>query len=185
MKTRTTIILLLIAIGLGVWIKFFESKKPNTVEAQRQAGNVVNFDREKLDGIVIQNGDDRIELHREKGQWRLTAPVKDQADAAAVDNLISDIEFWHKDAVIPAEVMGAQQGRLSEYGLQQPKLRLRLIEPNGPPEILFGKDAALEGKMYIRLADSKEVMIAPQNVRADISKKPDEFRDRKIGRAHV
>jgi hypothetical protein len=64
-KTRTTIILLLIAIGLGVWIKFFESKKPNTVEAQRQAGNVVNFDREKLDGIVIQNGDDRIELHRE------------------------------------------------------------------------------------------------------------------------
>jgi hypothetical protein len=179
-KTRTTIILLLIAIGLGVWIKFFESKKPNTVEAQRQAGKFVNFDREKLDGIVIQNGDDRIELHREKGQWRLTAPVKDQADAAAVDNLISDIEFWHKDAVIPAEVMGAQQGRLSEYGLQQPKLRLRLIEPNGPPEILFGKDAALEGKMYIRLADSKEVMIAPQNVRADISKKPDEFRDRKL-----
>ena len=48
MKTRTTIILLLLVIGLGVWIKFFESKKPNTEEAQRQAGNVVNFDREKL-----------------------------------------------------------------------------------------------------------------------------------------
>jgi hypothetical protein len=179
-KTRTTVILLLLAIALGVWIKFFESKQPNTVEAQRQAGNVVNFDREKLDGIVIQNGDDRIELHREKGQWRLTAPVKDQADNAAIDNLISDIEFWHRDAVIPADVIAAEKARLHEYGLQQPKLRLRLIEPDGPPEILFGKDAALEGKMYVRLANSKEVMIAPQNVRADISKKPDEFRDRKL-----
>ena len=58
MKTRTTLILLLLVVGLGVWIKFFESKKPNTAETQRQAGNVVNFDREKLDGIVIQNGDD-------------------------------------------------------------------------------------------------------------------------------
>ncbi len=64
MKTRTTLILLILAVALGVWIKFFESKKPNTAEAQRQAGNVVNFDREKLEGIAIQNGDDRIELRR-------------------------------------------------------------------------------------------------------------------------
>src|SRR6187200_2488388 len=101
MKTRTTLILLILAVGLGVWIKYFESKKPNTVESQREAGNVVNFDRQKLEGIVIQSGDDRIELQREKGNWRLTAPVKDQADAAVIDNLISDIEFWRKEAIIP------------------------------------------------------------------------------------
>jgi hypothetical protein len=54
MKTRTTLILLILAVGLGVWIKYFESQRPSTVEAQRQAGNVVNFDREKLEGIAIQ-----------------------------------------------------------------------------------------------------------------------------------
>ena len=78
MRTRTTFLLLLLAVGLGVWIKFFESRKPNTAEAQRQAGNVVNFDREKLEGLTIQNGDDRIELRRQNGKWRLTAPVKDR-----------------------------------------------------------------------------------------------------------
>ena len=180
MKTRTTLILLVIAIALGVWIKFFESKQPNTEEARRQAGNVVNFDREKLEGITIQNGDDRIELRREAGKWRLTQPVKDQADSAAVDNLISDIEFWRKEGVIPAKAVTAEKGHLNEYGLLQPKLRLRLIEPKGPSEIFFGKDAALEGKMYVRLADAKDVFIAAQNVRTDISKKPDDFRDRKL-----
>ena len=180
MKTRTTLILLVIAIALGVWIKFFESKQPNTEEARRQAGNVVNFDREKLEGITIQNGDDRIELRREAGKWRLTQPVKDQADGAAVDNLISDIEFWRKEGVIPAKAVTAEKGHLNEYGLLQPKLRLRLIEAKGPPEIFFGKDAALEGKMYVRLADAKDVFIAAQNVRTDISKKPDDFRDRKL-----
>ncbi len=180
MKTRTTLILLILVIALGVWIKFFESKRPGTDEARRQSGNVVNFDREKLEGIVIQNGDDRIELHREAGNWRLTAPVKDQADSAAVDNLISDIELWRKDALIPAKEATTEKGRLNEYGLVQPKLRLRLIGPKMPPEILFGKDAALEGKIYVRLANSKDVLIASQSVRADISKKPDDFRDRKL-----
>ena len=61
MKTRTTLILLMLVVGLGLWIKFFESKQPNTAEARREAGNVVNFDREKLEGITIQNGDDRID----------------------------------------------------------------------------------------------------------------------------
>src|SRR5262249_15994789 len=149
MKTRTTIILLVLVVGLGVWIKFFESKKPNTEEAQRQAGNVVNFDREKLEGISIQNGDDRIELKRESGKWRLPAPVKTQADSAEVDKLISEIENWRRDAVIPAKEVTAEKGRLNEYGLIQPKLRLRLLEPDGPPEILFGKDSALQGKTYV------------------------------------
>src|SRR5471030_2453575 len=132
MKTRTTLILLILTIGLGVWIKYFESKKPNTAEAQRQAGNVVNFDREKLEGIAIQNGDDRIEFHRQDGKWRLTEPVKDQADGAAVDNLISDIETWRKEGTIPAKEVQANKNGLNEYGLTQPKLRLKLLAPDGP-----------------------------------------------------
>ncbi len=180
MKTRTTLILLLLAIALGVWIKFVESKKPNTVEARRQSGNVVNFDREKLTGIVIQNGDDRIELQREEGKWRLTQPVKDQADSGAVDNLISDIESWHKEGEIPANQVTADKARMKEFGLLQPKLRLRLVAPDAPPEIFFGKDTAFEGQMYVRFANSNDVLIATQNVRNDLSKKPDDFRDRKL-----
>jgi hypothetical protein len=170
----------MLAVGLGVWIKFFESKKPSTAEAQREAGNVVNFDREKLEGITIQNGDDRIELRRQDGNWRLTAPVKDQADGAVVDNLISDIENWRTDGKIAAKEVTADKRRMNEFGLVQPKLRLRLIEPNGPPEIFLGKDAAFEGKMYVRFGDSKDVYIAAQTVRADIAKKPDDFRDRRL-----
>ncbi len=180
MKTRTTLLLLILVIALGVWIKFFESKKPNTVEAQRAAGNVVNFDREKLEGISIQNGDDRIKLRRQEGKWRLTAPVKDQADSAVVDNLISDLENWRKEGSIPAKEVTAEKGRMAEFGLVQPKLRLRLTGTEMPPEILFGKDTAFEGQMYVRFVEAKEVYVATETVRTDIAKKPDDFRDRKL-----
>ncbi len=180
MKTRTTLFLLILVVALGVWIKFFESKKPNTAAARRAAGNVVNFDREKLEGITIQNGDDRIELRRQEGKWRLTAPVKDQADGAVVDNLISDIESWPKEGSIPAREVTAEKARMAEFGLVQPKLRLRLTGSGMPPEIFFGKDTAFEGQMYVRFAEAKEVYIASQTVRTDIAKKPDDFRDRKL-----
>lgn len=181
MKFRTTIVLLLLAVALGVWIKYFESKKPNTAQTQRQAGKVLNFDREKLEGIVIENGDDRIELQRKNGSWRLTAPVQDQADGAAVDNLISDLESWKKFALIPPKGDAkADQASLAEFGVAQSKLRLKLLMPGGPPPIRFGKEAALEGQMYVRLGESQEVLIASKTVRDDLAKKPDDFRDRKL-----
>ena len=90
------VILLGVVVALGVWIKYFESKAPNTEEAQRRGQHVVNFERNQLDGISIQNGDDKIELRKTNEKWRLEAPIKDQADRAAIDNLISDLESWEK-----------------------------------------------------------------------------------------
>lgn len=180
MKGKTTLVLLVLAVGLAVWIKYFESKKPGTEEAARRNQNVLNFERDQLDGLVIQNGDDKIDLHETKGKWRLEAPIKDQADQASINNLISDLESWQKDETFPAKEMEADKNRLTEYDVLKPKLRLKLLGKEMPPEILFGKEAALEGKMYVRFENSKETYLVRQTVRNDIAKKAEEFRDRKL-----
>jgi hypothetical protein len=180
MKWKTTVVLLAIAVVLGVYIKFFESKQPNTEEAKRQAQNVVNFQRDKIDGIIVQNGDDKIELRKHDNKWRLEAPIKDQADSSSIDSLLFDLESWQKDATIPAKQIEAEKNKLNEFGLSKPKLRLKLLGQGAPPEILFGKDAALEGKMYVRFETSNETYLASLAVKKDIDKKPDEFRDRKL-----
>lgn len=180
MKWKTTLILLAIAVALGVYIKFFESKQPGTEEAKRQAQNVVNFDRAKIDGIVIQNGDDKIDMRQHDGKWRLETPIQDQADSSYIENLLLDLESWQKEAVIPGKQIEAEKNKLNEFGLSKPKLRLKLLGPGAPPEILFGKDAALEGKMYVRFENSKETFLVGQSVKKDIEKRPDDFRDRKL-----
>ena len=180
MKWKTTLVLLTIALALAVYIKFYESKRPNTEEAKRQAQNVVNFSREKIDGIVIQNGDDKIDMRRRDNKWRLETPIKDQADNSLIENLLFDLESWQKDATIPAKQIEAEKNKLNEYGLSKPKLRLKLLGPDAPPEILFGKDAALEGKMYVRFENSKETFLTAQSIKKEIGKKPEEFRDKKL-----
>ena len=180
MNWKTTTALFLIVVGLGLYIKFYESKRPGTEDAEKHAQNVVNFDREKIDGIFIQNGDDKIELRRRDQKWRLETPVKDLADNMVVDNLLSDLEGWQKQTTISGKEIDADKGRLAEFGLHKPKLRLKLTGQGAPPEVWFGKDAALEGKMYVRFENSKETFLVPQSIKKDIEKKADDFRDKKL-----
>src|SRR5436853_2175009 len=135
---------------------------------------------EKVDGVVIQNGDDKIDSRRHDNKWTLETPIKDQADASLVNNLLLELENWQKDAAISAKEMEADKNKLADYGLANPKLRLKLLGPDAPPEIFFGKDAALEGKMYVRFENSKETFLANQSVKKAIDKKPEDFRDRKL-----
>jgi Domain of unknown function (DUF4340) len=180
MRFRTTLILFVLALAIGLFIKFYESKRPNTQEANRRAQNVINFERDKIDGIVIQNADERIELKRSDKKWRLESPVKDLADSSVVDNLLFDLEDWKKDTTISPKEIEADKNRMSEYGVAKAKLRLKLQGPNAPPEVLFGNNAALEGKNYVRLENSKDVFLVSQSIKNQISKKPEEFRDRKL-----
>lgn len=180
MNWRTTLILAVVALAVFAYLRFFEMKQPSTEEARRQAQNVVNFDRSKIDGVIIQNGDEKIEIRRRDNKWRLETPFKDQADGALVENLLSDLETWQKEGTISAKDIEVDKSKLNEYGLNRPKLKLKLIGSGRPPEILFGKDAALEGRMYVRFENSKETFLARQSVKKDIDKKAEEFRDKKL-----
>src|SRR5438034_1269960 len=180
MNWRTTLVLAVIALGAFAYLRFIEMKQPSSEEAKRQAQNVINFDRSKINGIVIQNSDEKIAMRRRDNKWRLETPIKDQADGSLIENFLSDLENWRKDATISAKEVEADKNRLSEYGLAKPKLKLKLTGQEGLPEILFGKDAALEAKMYVRFENSKETFLAGQSVRNDIDKKPEDFRDRKL-----
>src|SRR5215217_971133 len=180
MSWRNTLILAVIALAVFAYFQFFEMKRPTTEEAVRQSKNVVNFDRNKVDGIVIQNGDQQIEIRRRDDKWRLETPIKDQADGALVESLLSDLESWQKEGTIPAKEIDSDKSKLAEYGLNNPKLKLKLLGRDKPPEIFFGKDAALEGRMYVRFQNSRQTFLASQSVKKDIEKKPEEFRDKKL-----
>ena len=180
MRFRTTLVLFALTAALVVFIKFYETKRPNTEEANRRAQNVINFERDKIDGIVIQNGEERIELKRADKKWRLESPVKDLADGSTIDGLLFDLEDWKKDATISGKEIEADKSRMAEYGVAKAKLRLKLQGAEAPPAILFGNNAALEGKTYVRLENSKDVFLAAQSIKNQISKKPEEFRDRKL-----
>jgi hypothetical protein len=181
MKLKNTLILLLIAGAIFAFIYFFEQKQPTTREAQDRASRVVQLDRDEINAIMIKNAETKIELRKqENSQWMLQEPVKDRADSMAVAQLFTSAESLKHDAVIGEEGKGAGKGDIKEFGLSNSEVKVKFSGGKKDTELLFGKDAAVEGKVYVRLADSNTVYVIPNDLRNQISKKVDEFRDRKL-----
>ncbi len=181
MKLKNTLLLLLLAGGLFAFIKFYESKQLSSREAKERAGKVVAFDRDKVNTITIKNSETKIELHKnDKGTWRLEEPVKDRADSLVVSQLFTTAESLPYDAVIGDENKGADKDQLKEYGLLNSETKLKFAGGGKPIELVFGKDAAVEGKVYVKLDNANTAYVIGKDLKEQISRKVDDFRDRKL-----
>jgi hypothetical protein len=180
MKPRTTLILLLLAGGLFAYIKFVDSKRPTTVDASRDAKKVMKFDRERINAITIRNADGTIELRqKENNIWMIESPIKDRADTMIVNGLFTTAEFLKAEEVLGTD-RAIEKDQLKEFGLANSETKVSFAGDDKPVELLFGKDTAVEGKLYVKLADDKRVFVIPNELKNQISKKVDQFRDRRL-----
>ena len=180
MKFRNTLLLLAVALALGAYLFFVEKNKPNAREAAERAGRVMQLDRDKITSISIKNAEGTIELRKQDNDvWILEKPLKDRASTLAVSGLFTTAEYLKFDAVI-GEDKPVGKDELKEYGLTSSETRIAFGGGGKPVELLFGKDAAVEGKLYVKLADDKKVFVISTELKKQITKKADEFRDQKL-----
>lgn len=181
MKVKNTLLLLIFAGALFAFIKFYESKQLSTSEAQERAGNVIAFDRDKVNAISIKNSETKIELQKDaKGAWRLMEPVKDPADTMVINQLFTSAESLRHDAAIGDDKKGVAKDQLKEFGLINSDTKVKFTGAERPVELLFGKDSAVEGKVYVKREDSDIAYVIAKELKEQISRKVDEFRDRKL-----
>ncbi len=180
MKLKNTLLLLLVAGAIYAFIHFYERKLPTSQEAAERAGRVVQFDRDKIDKIVLRTNDTKIELEKKNGVWHMEKPVNDRADSMAINQLFTTAEALKSDGAIPTEKKDGDKDPLKEFGLGSPETRVTFSGGEKPIEILFGKDAAVDGKGYVRLEDSRTAHVIGNDLKNQVTKKPDDFRDHKL-----
>jgi hypothetical protein len=181
MKLRNTVILLVLAAGMFAYIWFVDKKRPTTRQAMEHGRQVVELDRDKINTISIQNPEGRIELRKSDANvWQLEAPVKDRADSMVITQLLTSAETLKHDAVIGEESKGADKNQIKDFGVAKPETRIKFAGPEKTVELLIGKDAAVEGKVYARLEGSNTVYVISNDLKNQITKKADDFRDRKL-----
>jgi hypothetical protein len=184
MKLRSTLILLVVGVALFSYVYFVENKRKSTRESTEASGRVAQIDRDKYNTVAIQNPDSKLELKKSEGnEWRLEFKgqgdevIKDRADSTAVAQLFTSLETLRHDAKIDPE----NKDQLKEYGVSDSNTKVRLSgEGQKTVEVLLGKDAAVEGKVYARVDGSDTVYVIGNDLKTQLNKKPDDFRDRKL-----
>ena len=178
MNTKTTILLLSAAALLLGFIVLFETKLPKSWQAADLEKHALVFDRNRVTGIDIQSNEDKVEFRNRNGQWTMDAPVKDRASLPAIQEILACCEKLQKEPV--AGCRNADKKQMKAFGVMKPSVRLKLLGEEMPPELLFGKDTAVEGKLYIRQEGSSTISVASNELRSLIMRKPDAFRDHQL-----
>lgn len=180
MRTRTTLSLAVVAASFVTYIWFVERHTLSTQEKADTAARVINIEPGKITSIFIQNAGSPIELHKKDGVWRLKHPIEDRADDLVVSQLLSTLESLQHNSKI--DVPAAQEkDRLKEFGVADSELRIKVRTESGKEaELLLGKDSAIEGKQYIRQQGANTVFVINGNLRSQLAKKPEEFRDKRL-----
>ena len=97
MKISTTLGLLVIAIGLGIFVWILDRRSPGNRAQLAHSAYLVDLDRNDVTQLEIENGDTKTRLLKTNDGWRLTAPVVDRADSKVIDTLLYSTQFLKRD----------------------------------------------------------------------------------------
>ena len=163
-----------VALGLGAYIYFVESKRePGRGEEKDKVFTVA---RDKVKALTVAGGGQEVRLLKEKDQWRMTAPMDVPADAREVDTLLSALESLEVQEVVTETPASA-----AEYGLETPRVAVTVQQEGSADLRLQLGDQTPDGSaLYARLPDAPRVFTVPAHVEASLVRPPFELRDRDL-----
>ncbi|MGH8047491.1 MAG: DUF4340 domain-containing protein [Chthoniobacterales bacterium] len=177
MNRALTILLVLLTAGVAVFLFVFEPRLKNTREHEADREFVLHFDPTSIRGIRIASGDDEFEISLRDDAWRIGPKPKDFASLQKVSELLKAAGNLRVFDVIPANDMGGRN--LDDFGLDNPKSHLDLVG-DGEATVYFGKEAAGDGRVFVRRGDSNDIYIVSDELQGLAFRNPQDFRDRRL-----
>lgn len=173
---RSTIIVVLIALGLGAYWFFFESKNGKGRDENEKSKPAYDFKSEDVASITINNKGQSVAVERTDKGWTITQPIKTEADSSTVDSMISSIStatIERSLALTDTLKRGA--------GLAQPELTIDVrLKNNSTHQLQLGKKAPTEGNVYAIVDQGNNVLLLPASLLTAASKTLNDLRSKEI-----
>jgi hypothetical protein len=169
-------VVLLAVLGGAVW---WSNKKQATAAKTPTdtSTKIVAIADDQITRIQIKHtGGDTIDLQRDNGKWKLTAPQALPADPDAASSLVSSLASVTADKSIEDNATD-----LSAYGLNAPQLDVLVTKKDGKTEeLLLGDDTPTSSGTYAKRAGDGHVYTVASFVKTSFDKKVNDLRDKRL-----
>ncbi|BAZ14969.1 hypothetical protein NIES4071_68390 [Calothrix sp. NIES-4071] len=147
---RTTLVLMLLALGLGGFVYFYEIRGATQRESISDKKQIFNFAADDIQSLTIKRGSDNIVLERSSSpdppKWLLKAPVEAPASDASVSYLT--------DLLVKGEInraISSQPNQLNQFGLDQPQATIDIkLKNQKTHRLILGKPDFNNSFLYAR-----------------------------------
>jgi hypothetical protein len=193
MKPRTLLVLLVVVLGLGSYIWFYERELPSSEERAELEKKALPLKKDEVTAVALQSDAGTVRLEKvvlpapkkeEKDaeeltetpvEWRIVEPLKARADTSLVEGLLdalAGLDTVRKlDDVNPKEV-----------GLDRPRATVRVKTADGEKVLKFGAEIPTSGTTIAALESGKGAVVVSDSVLTEIRRKPGDWRDRQMYR---
>lgn len=137
---RTTLILLLLALGLGGFVYFYEIQgATQRQEAKVQGRQIFSFEEDQVQSFTVKTKEQTLLFERgnqsSKPKWLMKAPSQTPASDASVSYLMNLLAKGKSDRAIQVPV-----AQLQEYGLDQPQATIEVkLKNQTTHQLILGK----------------------------------------------
>ncbi len=192
MKFRTTLIAALLLALFGAYVYYFEFKKAEEQKRQEEEEKkVYSLDWEKLEGFALTTARGTVRLEKggdeteaegpadaRKTEWRITEPVKTEADNTAVNSLVSRLEGLKVEQVVTESAEN-----LEPFGLKEAPIRIVLQTAGGeesPGPLLVGGKSPIGSNSYAMWEGEDRVLLLSADLGTEFDKGLLDLRNRKL-----
>jgi hypothetical protein len=180
-KWRSTVVLLVVACGLGLYLYFFQRTQPAKTERGEEKRRLFQLSADDIDHLHITHGEVAVTLEREsapKGkepQWRMTGPITARASGLVLDQMARDLASLDWESRLAGEAQDSQ--KVKEQGLAEPRATLAFRHQGKVETLEFGDDTPLGDRVYLRRPGGADLYEVRKSFLTSLLKGVDEFRD--------
>lgn len=176
MRFRSTLVLLVIAVVIGLAIFILHKLVPPTEQWDKLKKSLFPTDTKDITALQIKKERETILLELDKNKvWQITAPLKTKADKSEVENgLVFEIGHLEKKGAIST-------ANLADYGLDKPRVTLQVTtKDNKTCKFHFGQEIALGPGVYLQKEGDRNIYTADDSFWKAVNKTLFDFRDKKV-----
>ncbi len=186
MKWRSTIALLVAALGLAAYVFFWDSGQKGTVEAERDKHRLFDFEASAIQWIEMDHDGTTLRIERRSqgegdatvSSWMLAKPISDRADGSLADGLADRIARLESTRTLGgADAAGAAPPADADAGLAPPVFTVRFDAGKGPVTLDVGKAVPASDAVYLRVSGRQGLEVARNSLHEEVQRPADEWRD--------
>jgi len=172
---RSTLILAVIAVGLGAYIYFIESKKEPPSDTPKKE-KVFAIESDKVQEVRMTSESGETTTVRKTGDaWQVVEPAALAADQAELSSITSNLASLETQRVVDENASD-----LAGYGLAKPRIEVAFKTAGDKDyrRLQLGEKTATGGDLYAKLANEKKVFLVSGYLDATFNKTTFDLRDK-------
>lgn len=174
---RSTLILLVLFLGLAGYIYFVERNRPATADVPAKQ-KVFTVDSAKIQEIRLKAASGETSVLRKSGdRWQMVEPTTTAADDTELSSITSNLASLEIQRVVEEA-----PSDLKTYGLAEPRIEVA-FKAEGDKEfrrLLIGEKTATGGDLYAKLGDDKKVFLIAGYLEGTFNRTPFDLRDKAV-----